>query len=1792
MQKCIALILLAVIIGVSSPFALAESDAKTAFERGRTAYANDQFVEARDLFLKASQTDNRNPEVFLWLGKAQYQLGAVDKAITAWKRTLKLAPEQPYAAKMLSVLRGEAVEIDTRIKLIEVMLRERLHGPALSECLKLLDEKALSELQRPKVMTLQAESLVRMHKGPEARNVLHELTTLYSRQADPVKTTLLLGEAKLQGDERSIAEALVVLRKLVADHPQTPTAARAQYDIITHDPGLASGKARAEAMAKWLAANSEHEFADSGRHILLGAYLSLALKETKPGPESDLSPTDLKALVLAADIYARESSAKKSDELTKRLLSHIRSRYIANKAYTAAIEATETLLAASLPRPNRLSVLYTLNLSKYDIGMKWLKDQAQAGKLPQGIRRGHLPQPLADVLDVYETIHKQYPDVSIWIYHAELAKQVRSFAPKVPPLAEFKGLKGPDAWALDIALPVINANTDVAAVKSAIQTVQAIIDERAKVQKPGSRKLAVDLCLELLEAISPSHQSWSGAMVSYYKVAGNYAHYVFQENIKAGRAEENAKLSEQQKSFLAILKKQAEHKAHSPHVLTLLAEHVKPWVKHGHWSVAENVYTTVTEALPEKEQRQAQLAVVNLWIEQVKIEHQRLIAAGFTVPRELDPTLAKALVRCYELQGGLEEEPSILTQIRDVWNSIVDHYKKLEYFDIAEQAINVRPSETIDTADAYADLQLTNLRFEVANRDLELLLKQYNATEKITLTSAFKEAIEAYQNFISERPSSPLRGQAESSIFKIAEVFVKHKAYDVAVTIYQDFAAFAVKVKVLSQAAPGSSSTAERAAFAAAVAIDAKARMALSKEMKDRKEPPAKISDDFKAAIEAYRNFIKTYPKSVLLGRAIEKNMAVALEYTRVNAWDVADSIYAELLREVPVIRHRQRIEFCRGLCQLGKAIPDHARQVLTTLTLKKITPTTGKDTKSAGEERFDVAEDIASITIVTLPRAVAKPATSAVGGSVSSAEYGSAYQGRAEDLIVNDSRVLAAIRQQEVSRAARVAKLREQLSYQPVPQGQKRQLQAQAQIQAPAQAPVLSDAEISRQQTALNAAYEIFQAIRNKYPATITAEQARGEIKVMIDHWRTLRKWQNAAAMAKRFLKDNPTDKQLPALRLGIARDYLAWAAQPVEDKPSRQLMLGEVAQRFGKARDELAKVVTDFPKERTLLQQAQWDIANSFLTQARVVNAFSTTLARGQYVRAATELQHLADKYYDHPKIGTIPQILWDISGELAKRQYYEEAITVWNDLMIRYPTHNLTQEAALRIAQTYQNNLGQPLRAAEAYQEVNVARGGTDAGIQNAIYQIGVQLKTKKRWVEALHVLEMFVDSFPRHAQAGQALTMIGQIHQTNEAWEDAIAAYRRVIAEFPTGNWVKDAKWSIAECIINLSQWRQAMERYQAYLGDYPGDGRVTEAKRRVSVLKDLARYQTLVDEEGQRKAFDAQYQIAKIVLEQLSNRVKAVIEYRKVVENWPKSHLADDALHAIGTTYLAMGETDKAREAAKSVAKQYPGSPLADDALYMVGKSYEDEANKFAGATRAQTVELAQETAQREAYRNVKAARIKQLNVQLKNISSLKQGGMGQKAELAEAKAAAVNLWGNAANVELEVGRAGQVVEALTAVQLANRQDKINAALRRAVGAYNEASKVAGGDKAGDALLRMATIYYEQLKDSSEAMAAWLEIVRQFSGTSVAEDASWRIAQYYEREGKYAEAIEAYRAFLRNYRRSPKAGDAQFAIAENSEHLGQWIDAMDAYTNYINNFPSGPMLNKAREQINWIKAYRL
>lgn len=1831
-RPLVSLLSAVLLLTLAAATALAQADAQKAFEQAKAAYQAGKWAEARDLAQKASQTDPKNPEVFLLLGQAQYQLGEVQEALAAWQQTLKLAPEETYAKRMVEVLQGRRADVDTRIKVVQALLGQRLYNEGWVETEAILREKALSPAQRAGTILLKAEALLELGKAPQALAEAKQVEVVYPERAGDAGPVFLAARAKVQMGDKWLAEGLADLKKLAAGEPKTPAAVAAQFELLLFGLRETPGPAQAESLAQWLAANAEHPQADRARLALVDAYLALTRLGARPGREADVAPSDVKALALAAEIYPREPRTLKADELTAKLLEHVKSHYVADRAYGAAAKALNSLLAAPLPPSSRLAALKVLAFSKSQFVVEWLEREARAGRLPSVAPRGQLPQPLADVVQVYETIRREYPAEPHWSDQVQLAEHVKLRAANIPPAADSRGLKGPDAWALDIALPVIKANADGTAVGKAADMALTVAAGVPRTDAAG-RALARAVHEEIVRAVAVESPSWSRAMELYEKRLAEDAAFAFQENIRTGKAEDNARLSEPQKALLAAIQAHlAVEKARAPQALAQLGELAKPCVEQGHWAVAEEMYAAVMPSLPEHERLQGELAVVNLWIDQVVRRHQRLAAAGLTVPKELDPALKKAVVRLYELQAGLDEKRPELAAVRAAWGRIVMHYIGLEYDVVARQAIETRPiaekdkERPVPQADEWAAFQMAKLRDELARRELDRFLKQYGAAEKIALSPAFAEAIAAYAKFITDRPASPLAPQAAEAVFGIAQRFEQLKAFKVAAGVYADFAKLAAGVKTLSQAAPGALSTADRAALASADALGAEAREALARLVAEKKEgtpSPAKLSGQYAAALGAYRGLIEAQPDGPLVGQAITRIMGVALEYAKIDSWEVAEGVYADLLAAKLPIRRPERLEFARGVCKLGQVMPDHARTVLTTLStggLREAIAPVDPAALAAHDSRIidETPRDVSAVqgvlggganirssspggsTAAMTPPTAEKPASQPAG--VPGPMFGDTFGGALTDLESGkrDTQLLAMIRQQEANRATQVAQLREQGQRYMVtfPRAEQQQAQAaeqQSQGRPQVVPPVLSDAEIARQEKALAAAYDIFQGIRTKYPETVTAEQARGEILLMVGHWRTVTQWQRAAALAERYLADNPADVELARLRLEIARDRLSWASKPIERQPSKQAMMTEVAGRFDEARKQLAAVISGFtrPEEKSYRQAAQWDIAQSFLTQARAIDAFGPTLARGQYVRAVKELKRVSDAYPDHPQIGQVPQMMWDIGQELEGRRYWDEAILVWNDLAIHYPMDPLADQAALKVAQTYHQQLKRPLKAAEVYEELNFSRGGADQAIQNSIFQIGSELKDQKRWVEALHVLEMFVDSFPRHEQAGRALTMIGQIHQANEAWEDALAAYRRVINDFADGQWVQEAKWASAECTINLSRWREASSAYQAYIDAYKQDeAKVKEAQRRIEVLKDLDRYQTLVDEKDQRKAFDAQFQIATIVRTQLANPVKAIIEYRKVAADWPECHLADDALYEVGATYLGLSETAKAREALLTAAQKYPTSPLADDALFLVGKSYEDESARLAAASRETALAKANEMAQGRAYQLAQSNRREQSEARSKKVADLKSAGMSSAAEVEEATQAANYAQFDRANVELNVQRAGQEVVALTATQLADRQDKMNAALRKAVESYTSASKVAGADKAGDALLRVATIYDQELKDDKAAVGTWLEIVRQFSGTAVAEDASWRIAQYYERQRKFAEAIEAFKAFLRNYRGSAKAAEAQFAIAENYEHLGQWVNAMDSYTNYINNFPQGPMVQKAREQINWIKTYRL
>ncbi len=1545
--------------------AWAQADAQDHYQRAKAAYGEGKFAEARELAASAAATDPKNPEAFLLLGKAEYQLGNLDGACAAWKKTLALAPEEPYTRAMLDALSASAASVDARIAVIKILREEGITAAALSETDALLARGVLSPAQRAALTTLGAALKLDSGAFDEAVARAQTVRALHPREADRAEIACILGQAKLAKGGLAAQEGRELLAGVMAEHGGTAAAHRARGVLL-------------------MQALKENPTAERAAEV--GVWLAAAPCER---------PTRLAASKLRAETLCTVARGAFD--------AHVRACGLASPA---GFEAVAPALDAAF--------------------------------------------------EAYAVVSKEFPTQPAWREFWVLLEYLVGVVEKTPCAPTLADVRPIDAMLAARTLQIVLAAPDAATPPNAVAAFHRVLAPYQTAGTVGALNAAAALSGKFLDGLPAASAVWLAHAARHATILAGAVVCEFRAN--AGRS--NTKLSSAQEAYIALLGKIAALDAAAARACPeQFAQHLTPWLEARLWQTARDAWEKLGAVLPAAERRIAERKIAELLIAECRHEEAFLAAAGLDAPRALDPRIRDALARCHALQAGLPEGSPELAAVRGIVDGVIESLKKRELFDPAREALSVKSANAVPEAEEYAELLGAQL----------------------------------------------LEARA-------------------------------------------------RAALQAARAAGA-----------DHDAPPLEASAEFVAALEAYKAFVKAHQGSPRVAAAVGRILGVARYYAALRAWAVAEAVIADCASLGSGFDDPERLVLLRGACRLGAAMPARARALF--------------DAELEGKPLPDETAPVS-------PQAVAPPPVPVAANN----DMGVQGWSQTADMQVLVQGMQVQLEEQTVQEGAqppaqnRVQPPAQQAAQQAEPQPPQQRVQAPR----PAQ---LTEVELARIEKSFGAAYEVFQGIVKGRTSLPVAARARGEILGMARHWRVLGQWRRAAALIERFLTDNPGDTALPEFRLTIARDLLAWSSIPVGRKENAQEAIAEVNARAQAARIQLEAFVKDFPRERERAEAARWDSAMSLLSQARAVRAFSVTPARGQYVRAARELEKLASSPRAHARANEVPQILWQIAEELEGCQCDEDAIVLWHMLKMEHPTHGLADQAALKIAQVCHEKLKQPLRAAEAYQELHFMRGG-DAGVLEAIFEIGNELFEQKRWAEALHILENFADSYPYHALAGRALTMAGQIHQTNEAWQDAIAAYRRVIDEYPESEWVQRARWAIAECTLNLSRWQEAAEAYRAYVAAYPKDGQVEEANRRVEVLKDLARYQGLVDEPGQRKSFDAQFQIAGIVLAKLANPVKAIIEYRKVVEKWPESHLADDALHAIGTTYIALGETAKAREALLAVGEKYPTSPLADDALLAVGKSYEDEAEKLGAVTRETSREIAQNLAQRNAYLNVQNAKQAQKVSRAGVIAQLKKGGKGASAEAEEASVA--GNWGqfNDANVVLFARKAAQEIEALTASQLADRQDKIAAALRKAVEAYAGASQIAGADKADEALLQMASIYDARLKNAEAAMKTWLEIVRLFSGTAVAENASWRLCQYYERKSAWAEAIEAHKAFVRNYRRSPMAGAAQYAIAEGYEHLGEWVNAMDSYTNYLTNFPEGPLAAKAKEQINWIKTYRL
>jgi len=329
--------------------AISQSDAEIALKKARAAYQADQFEQARDLTRQASQTDDKNPDVFLLLGKAHFQLGELDQALTAWRRVVKLAPKHDYATRMVAALEGRLTDSDVRLKLVQKLVQENLLKSALQELNSLRASSVLTGKHKLAVLRIEAEIAISTSNGEAALKAVREIVIRNPEAEGSVAMRLLFARANVAAGGDSAVDGLAALREIAAA-AESPEGKAAALELLSHR--LSRGENVVQDLVDWITTNKSHPHVHGARRLLLhrvDAFVATTKRMPAPTSDSELSSHDNAALIAATHALAAFIDSSDSLAVVQKLTQHFETHYAKRKAYSAATTGLTKLGALELP---------------------------------------------------------------------------------------------------------------------------------------------------------------------------------------------------------------------------------------------------------------------------------------------------------------------------------------------------------------------------------------------------------------------------------------------------------------------------------------------------------------------------------------------------------------------------------------------------------------------------------------------------------------------------------------------------------------------------------------------------------------------------------------------------------------------------------------------------------------------------------------------------------------------------------------------------------------------------------------------------------------------------------------------------------------------------------------------------------------------------------------------------------------------------------------------------------------------------------------------------------------------------------------------------------------------------------------------------------------------------------------------------------------------------------------------------------------------------------------------------
>lgn len=167
-------------------------------------------------------------------------------------------------------------------------------------------------------------------------------------------------------------------------------------------------------------------------------------------------------------------------------------------------------------------------------------------------------------------------------------------------------------------------------------------------------------------------------------------------------------------------------------------------------------------------------------------------------------------------------------------------------------------------------------------------------------------------------------------------------------------------------------------------------------------------------------------------------------------------------------------------------------------------------------------------------------------------------------------------------------------------------------------------------------------------------------------------------------------------------------------------------------------------------------------------------------------------------------------------------------------------------------------------------------------------------------------------------------LARSYDDSGATQQAIAAYKQFIKSSPASPLASQAQYRIAELLETTGDYSKAFDAYQTLISRYPDTPEFEK-----SVTK-----QVLI-----ANAFLAGRKLKFFGMEIVPSTDRAEQMFASIIKNAPFSKNAPIAQFNLGLTYERQGKLKDASAAYQTVLDKYPTSSIADDALYQIGYLY-------------------------------------------------------------------------------------------------------------------------------------------------------------------------------------------------------------------------------------------------------------